>query len=318
MSAKRKGLEYDQRNMRFKKSGGRFGRSLLYALGYVLSTFTLAVLVYLLFALFFRTDTERRLRREIRMYEQVYPTLLPKAELIGDAVANLQHKDNEIYEQVFHANAPDVDPMGRMNSVYASDTIPDTRLSSYTLRKADRLLSEAAGIEAAFGKIFERIGESDFVMPPMSLPVKDITYPQIGASTGSKMDPLYKAYVYHEGLDIIVSRGTPVCSSADGVVIGSSSNKKQGNTVEIRHEGGYVTVYAHLESRSVRAGQSVSAGQTIGTVGMSGKTSAPHLHYEIRKDGVLLDPVNYLFGSVSPSEYVNMLFMAVNTKQSLD
>ena len=96
------------------------------------------------------------------------------------------------------------------------------------------------------------------------------------------------------------------------------STKKSGLAVEILHEGGYVRVYAHLASASVRMGQKEKAGQQIGTVGMSGNSFAPHLHYELRLDGKTLDPINYFFGSVTPSEYANMLYMSSNTQQSMD
>ena len=115
-----------------------------------------------------------------------------------------------------------------------------------------------------------------------------------------------------------MDRGTPVYATAAGVVSLSGSSKKSGSTVEITHEGGYVSVYAHLESRSVRRGQRVEAGQQIGTVGMSGRSFAPHLHYELHLNGRTLDPVNYFFGSVTPAEYANMLYMSVNTEQSMD
>jgi murein DD-endopeptidase MepM/ murein hydrolase activator NlpD len=77
-------------------------------------------------------------------------------------------------------------------------------------------------------------------------------------------------------------------------------------------------VYAHLESMKVRSGQRVRAGQQIGTVGMSGQAVAPHLHYEVRKDGAALNPVGCFFASVSPDEFANMLYMSVNTMQSMD
>lgn len=314
----RKVMEFDSRSFRFGKVRRNVGRALSYAAGYILLTLLAAVLVYVVFALFFRTDTERELRREIRMYERLYPELAPRAELIRDAVAGLQHKDNEIYELVFHTDAPDVDPTGRLNFLYASDTIPDEELAVYARDKADSLLSEAASVEAAFGRIFASLSDTALVRPPMNLPLKDISFPQIGASTGSRLDPFFKAYVWHEGLDFIVLRGTPVFASADGTVTESASSRKYGNTVEIAHDGGYVSVYAHLESRSVRRGQTVRAGQQIGTVGMSGRSFAPHLHYELRLDGRSLDPVNYFFATVTPAEYANMLYMSANTTQSMD
>lgn len=316
--SKQKTLGFDPKDLRFRKVRTDIGRVLLLVLGYLLVTLTLAVLVYCVFALFWRTDVERELRREIKMYERLYPGFAPKEELLRDGIANLQYKDNEIYETAFRANAPNADPMSGLDFVFTGESVPDAKVAGYTGDKADRLLAQASDVEEAFLKIFRTLAAEDFVMPPMTLPVKDMTYSQIGASTGRKMDPFYKAYVYHEGLDLIVARGTPVYASAAGTVSRVSTSKKLGKTVELLHEGGYVTVYAHLESTSVHAGQKVSSGQKIGASGMSGKAFAPHLHYEIHLGDRFLDPVNYIFASVSPDEYSNMLYMSVNTKQSMD
>ncbi len=288
-------------------------------LAYLLATMTLAIICYLLFMLFFRTDQEKRLQREIAMYERLYPSLAPDEELIGDAIAGLQHKDAAIYEMVFKSEAPDVNPMAWLEYAPASDTIPPTKLTSYTRDKSNELLSRAASVDENFRKIFSSLQDTAFVMPPMELPLKDISYTQTGASLGTKMDPFYKAYVWHGGIDFIVSRGTPVYAAADGVVSDAYSSQGSGYTIEITHDGNYKTVYAHLENvRRVRKGQKVTVGQEIGTVGMSGKTVAPHLHYEIHRAGYYLDPVNYFFASISLEEYANMLYMAVSTSQSLD
>ena len=276
-------------------------------------------LVYAVFAIFFRTDTERRLVRENRMYRQAWGELAGKEELVSDAVASLQHKDSDIYSQVFHSNAPNVDPMASLNFLFASDSIPDVRLLSYTEDKADSLLAKGKAIDAAFDRIFRTVALPDSALPPMTLPLKDITYPQVGASTGRRMNPFYNACVEHDGIDLIVISGTPVYAAADGIVgMGTGSRKGAGNFVEILHDGGYVTCYAHLGAVYVSKGQRVRCGQKIGTVGMTGKTYAPHLHYGILRDGECVDPVNYFFASVSPAEYANMLYMAVGTMQSMD
>ena len=319
MAKRRIPVIFDAENFRFGKVPRKVGKTLLLALAYMLLTFTLAVLVYLAFSLVFRTDTERRLRQEIRMYERLYPDLKEREQLLGDAIANLQYKDNEIYSLVFHSSgAPMLDPMEEASPFVGVDTIPEIRLLRYTRNKADSLLQRGKAVDATFERIFRALSDSATVHPPMILPIKDITYPQVGASTGRKMNPFYKAYVYHEGLDLIVARGTPVLASADGTVVSASSNKSTGNTVRIAHSGGYETVYAHLESMSVRAGQRVRAGARVGAVGMSGQAFAPHLHYEVRKDGAAMDPVGFFFASVSPAEYVNMLYMSANTLQSMD
>jgi Membrane proteins related to metalloendopeptidases len=316
---KHKPFIFNTDSFHFGQVPRQIGRTVATLVVYLLLTFTLAVLVYLAFTLVFRTDTERRLKREIRMYERLYPGLEEREQLLGDAIANLQHKDNEIYGLVFHSSgAPMLDPLEEEKGVNAADTIPEWELVSYTRHKADSLLRRSTAVDAVFERIFRALSDTAMVLPPMTLPISDITYPQVGASTGRKMNPFYKAYVYHEGLDLIVSRGTPVLAAADGTVTTATSNKAQGNVVRIAHDGGYETVYAHLESMNVHVGQRVHAGDRIGAVGMSGQAFAPHLHYEVRRDGAGMDPVGFFFASVSPSEYVNMLYMSVNTLQSMD
>lgn len=317
---KRRLFIFDTENFHFGQVPRKIGRTLATLFVYMLLTFTLAVLVYLAFTLVFRTDTERRLRREIRMYERLYADLEEREELLGDAIADLQHKDNDIYGLVFHApGAPMLDPLDRADAISAADTIPEARLADYTRDKVNVLMQQSKTVDAAFERIFRALSDSSFVLPPMSLPIADITYPQVGASSGRKMNPFYKAYVYHEGLDLIVSRGTPVLAAADGTVTSVTvSRKGQGRTVRIAHAGGYETVYAHLESMNAYVGQVVRAGDKIGTVGMSGQAFAPHLHYEVRKDGIAKDPVGFFFASVSPAEYVNMLYMSISTLQSMD
>ena len=317
--AKRKLFIFNADNFHFGQVPRQVGRALGMLAVYLFLTFTLAVLVYLAFSLVYRTDTERKLRREIRMYERLYPGLEEREQLLGDAIANLQHKDNEIYDLVFHANgAPMLDPMEVQDGVSVTDTIPEGRLMGYIADKADVLLQRSKTVDAAFERIFRALSDTTFVLPPMSLPIADITYPQVGASAGRKLNPFYKAYVYHEGLDLIVTRGTPVLAAADGTVTRAEPSRSTGNTIRIAHAGGYETVYAHLESMNVYVGQRVRAGDRIGAVGMSGQAFAPHLHYEVWRDGYAQDPVGFFFASVSPTEYVNMLYMSINTVQSMD
>lgn len=311
-------LEFDALNMNFGKMRVQTWRIVRIALLYLLFTIAVTMVVYLLFSLFISTDTEKRLRRENRMYERYVPEMQPGVDLLGDVVANLQYKDNAIYSDVFHSNAPAVDPMSSLDMFFASDSVPDTKITSYTRDKADALLEQAGKVDALFMKILRSVSDADVQLPPMNMPVKGVTYPQIGASSGRKMNPFYKAYVYHTGLDFIVLRGSDVFAAADGTVESTGTSKSMGKTVTIAHRSGYTTTYAHLETVSVNKGAKVSAGQKIGTVGMTGQAIAPHLHYEIKRDGVGLDPIDYLFASVSPDEYANMLYMAVNTMQSMD
>ena len=309
---------FDPHSFSFTKASVSVVKAARYVLSRILFMLTFLIVVYVLFALVFSTDTERRLRKEIRMYEKLYPELSSREALLGDAIASIQHKDNSIYEQIFHSNAPDADPMESLYRISGRDTIPEEKLVEYTLDKVDRLVAQSASVDSAYARIFRALGREDLIIPPMTLPLKEVSYPQVGASTGRKLNPFYDAYVTHEGLDLIATRGTAVYATADGIVTDVFYSKSSGNTVKISHRGGFVTVYAHLESMVAYVGQVVKTGQKIGAVGMSGTSFAPHLHYEVIRDGKAQDPVNYIFASVAPLEYANMLFVSASTNQSMD
>ena len=286
---------------------------------FVLVTLGIAAAVYGLFALVVSTDVEKMLKRENRAFEQHYPELDARTALLEDAVAGLQHKDNSIYMDVFGTHAPSADPVNSLAFLFGSDTIPETKIISYTAAKSDVLVSDADEIEKNFTRVFLALGANADSLPPMGMPLDDVAYPQIGASRGLRLNPFLKAKVQHNGLDIIAVRGTPVRATADGIVKSvDHSGKGHGNMVTVGHEGGYVTRYSHLSEIGVSAGQRVSRGTVIGTVGMSGSAYAPHLHYEIRKDSLWLDPVAHLAAAVGPEDFANMLYMAVNTEQSMD
>lgn len=284
----------------------------------VLASMSLFIVLYLVVSVVISTDTERRLRREIRMYEKTLPQLRPRAQLLGDVITGLQKKDSDIYGEVFHTDAPSVDPMSSLDIFFGADTIPDDKVVVYTKRKIASLTAVADGVDKSFCGIYPDIASAK-ALPPMSMPVKGISYTQIGASVGRKINPLIKAEVQHHGLDIIVPQGTPVYATGDGVVSKVvNSFKGDGKCVTISHEGGYTTRYLHLSDIKVKEGQKLAKGQQIGASGMSGNAFAPHLHYEVKKDGEERNPINYFFADVDADEYSNMLFMSINTRQSMD
>ncbi len=310
---------FDRVNFRFRKVTRSIWRPLRLVLRVLLVSLSLFIVFYVLVSLVVDTDTEKRLRRENRMYEKAYPQLRPSEQLLGGALSALQGKDNSIYEEVFHASSPGVDPIASLDFLFGSDTIPDTRIVTYTMQKADRLLVTAEQVDSAFAHIFASLAAPNFVLPPMEMPLRDISYPQVGASVGPRLNPFYKAEVPHNGIDLIAPRGAPVFAPAAGTVTEVENRRTgEGKSVSISHPGGYVTRYTHLSEIVVSKGQNVAKGKRIGDVGMSGSAFAPHLHYEVLKDGEVQDPVGYFFASVSAADYPNMLFMAAHTRQSMD
>ncbi len=285
---------------------------------WVIATASLAAFYYLIFSLVINTDEEKRLKQENRLYEKLYPEMEQKEKLISDVVKDLQARDNAIYKQIFKSQAPSVDPQNSALFFFATDSTEDKDIVEYTERRSLALLDMTSRIGSNFKAVFSDAASSR-TLPPMLVPVPDLKFAQVGASVGKKMDPFYKVLTMHTGIDLIAGQGTPVIATADGVVLEvKRSGKGPGNIVEIGHDGGYRTLYAHLQDIMVRKGERVKAGRKIANVGMSGNSFAPHLHYEVHRDSLVLDPVNFFFASFSPEDYMKAAYMAATTGQSLD
>lgn len=285
---------------------------------WVIATASLAAFYYLIFSLVINTDEEKRLKMENRLYEKLYPEMEQKEKLISDVVKDLQARDNAIYKQIFKSQAPSVDPQNSALFFFATDSTADKDIVEYTERRSLALLDMTSRIDSNFKEVFSDAASSR-TLPPMLVPVPDLKFAQVGASVGKKMDPFYKVLTMHNGIDLIAGQGTPVIATADGVVLEvKRSGKGPGNIVEIGHDGGYRTLYAHLQDIVVRKGERVKAGRKIADVGMSGNSFAPHLHYEVHRDSLVLDPVNFFFASFSPEDYMKAAYMAATTGQSLD
>ena len=294
---------FDAQNISFRRVSRTVGSVLLSVLKWVLAVISLSVVYYVAASFFISTDSEKELLRENEAYEAHYQQLLQQKEILSDVVEGLQKRDNEIYDQVFHAKAPDVDPLSLIGSASSS---------------LDSLAARTSRVEGAFLEVFGRLARKDTI-PPFASPLGEVSYVRIGASTGMRYSPYYKVSTRHDGLDIIASQGDPVYASEDGTVQAVlRSSKGLGHQVTINHGNGYITRYCQLSGINVSKGQKVRRGQKIAEVGISGNSYAPHLHYEVIFRDKVMDPVNYLFGSLSPEEYVKAAYMAARTGQSLD
>lgn len=311
--------EFDKTRMEFRKVTHSVWTILGKAAKYFLVTASLAVVYYVVFSFVISTDSERALKRENQMYRQMYNDMANREALLGEVLEGLKAKDDEIYHRLFNSDAPDLGSIYSGGLLSDVDSIPDGLIVGFSSAKLDILDKVSAKVEANFRRIMKVLSDSSSFLPPMTNPLSDFSYARTGASVGDRINPFYKVKAFHGGLDLISQQGETVKAAADGIVKEVvHSTKGLGNVVSIEHADGYLTRYAHLENTRVVKGQKVMRGQVIGQVGMSGNSFAPHLHYEVMKDTLRMDPLNYLFASVSPDDYMGMLFMSVNTGQSMD
>lgn len=310
----------DKDNFKIRKIRPTFGAVARRCLKYLVVSIALAVLYYAVFALMFSTDTERKLKSENRMYEKLYLGMVEKEALLGDVVYDLSGRDNSIYEEIFHSPAPGSPDFGYANFAAVGDSISsDEGIVLYTEARLADAVRSASRVSESLDYIIRRCAGIKDSMPPLSLPIKDFIFAQTGASKGMKLNPFYKVNSRHDGLDFVIPSGTSVYAVADGTVTDvRRSRKGEGNVVEIDHGNGYVTRYAHLQEIHVRKGKTVTKGDRIGLSGMSGKAFAPHLHYEVWRDTTAMDPLNFFFASLGPSEYVEMMALGTSIVQSMD
>lgn len=153
---------------------------------------------------------------------------------------------------------------------------------------------------------------------PAIQPISDKYLKQMASGYGYRSDPVYGTKKFHDGLDYSSDIGTPVYATGDGVVQKAGWDGAYGNAIEIDHGYNYLTRYAHLSKIDVRPGQNVKRGDLIGKVGNTGKSTGPHLHYEVRLNGAPQNPVNYYFYDLSPEEYDNLIRLAENAGHVMD
>ena len=302
-----------------KKKPSRLQKILTNVLRHVVAMISFAVVLYVLFALFFSTDEEKQLLKENRLYRERYARMVEKTRLIGDVVEGLRDRDNDIYEGLFKTSAPTADLINVASLTPLADSLSESFYVNSAASTSGTLMLMAGSVEANFAEVFRILEENRASVPPLSLPLHGMSYVQTGASVGLKYNPVYKLQVQHDGLDLVAPQGASVYAVADGVVSDVvRSRKGLGNTVEIDHGNGFVTRYCLMGDIAVARGRRVSRDQKIGTVGISPTLPAPHLHFEVRREGRPVDPINYFFASVSPEEYVRMMYLSVNTEQSMD
>ena len=272
----RQGYFLDKNDIKVKKKKTSPWVILRKTLVFILATMSVAVIYYIIFALIFSTGEEQKLKNENRLYSQEYPELARKEALLSDVIEGLQLKDDRIYEEIFKAAAPNVDPMESVDFLAGLDTLPDMDLVKYTDRKLGKLSEVGSRVDENFEAILKAVTDSGFVMPPMHNPLKDFSFAQTGASVGYKINPFYKVEIQHNGLDMIASSGVPVYASADGVISNvTRSRKGLGNVVEIDHGNGYKTRYAHLSDVVAVKGRRIKRGAHRLATAVSSATRQP-------------------------------------------
>ena len=318
---------YDSENLAYRKIKTRkrkkFGVAVLFLVASAL--FGLLSFVILLNTPYFETPKDRLQAREIENLKLNYAILNKKLDQANGVVDAIEDRDNNLYRAYFNKKAiPDsIRKVGipGLNRYKKLEGYNNSQLVMNTTKRIDVLNKELVIQSKSLDDILKLAeAKSDFLSAiPAIQPVRNENLKNLASGFGYRTDPFTKVKKMHEGMDFSAKTGTPVYATGDGIIERADNNASgYGNHIVVRHGFGYETLYAHLSKYNARAGQKVNRGDIIGYVGSTGRSEAPHLHYEVHKDGKVVNPLNFYYGNISAVEYVAIAHLANQENQSLD
>ncbi len=294
-------------------------------LSFVGAGLVFAVAIVVVYNVLFDSPKERRQQREIEMLTSQYNKLKDRMNHLDLVLTDIQKRDDNIYRTIFEAEPiPDnirKAGIGGSNRYKNLDGFEYSDLVVETNKRLDKIAKQVYIQSKSFDEVIEMAKKKEKMLAsiPAVMPVANKDLKRTASGFGYRIDPIYKTQKMHTGMDFTADTGTDVYATGNGVVESVEVKKwGYGKHVVIDHGYGYKTMYAHLIKFNVKKGQKVKRGDLIGFVGSTGKSTAPHLHYEVIKDGNKVNPANYYYNDLTPAQFEQMLKLSSNANQSFD
>ena len=294
-------------------------------LAFLTGSIILSIIYWVIFANFFDSPKEKALKREVAQLTIQYDLIHREMGNVETVLEGLQKTDDNLYRTIFEAEPiPSTlrgGGAGGVNRYKALEGYDNSDLVIETAGRLDKIRKKVYVQSKSFDELITLAREKENMLHciPAILPISNKDLTRTASGYGLRIHPYYKIIKFHYGMDFTAPSGTDIYATGNGVVSEVLLSKRGlGNHITINHGFGYETIYAHLERFNVRAGQQVKRGDVIGFVGSTGMSLAPHLHYEVKINGVNVDPVNYYFSDLSADEYERMVEIASKTGQSFD
>ncbi len=315
---------YDSETLSYRKieigKGQRFKKSLI-VLGLVLINF---VLGFVILTQFLKSPKERQQARELENLKLHYELLSKRMEESSEILAHLQERDNNIYRAYFEANPipkeQRIAGFGGVNRYKHLDGFNNSEMIKKATKDLDILSKQIVVQSKSLDEIVELAKAKKVMLAsiPAIQPVKKENLTRMASGYGMRMHPILKIRKKHNGMDFTAPKGTPIYASGNGKVIRAGRSSTFGNVVYIDHGYGYKTIYAHMSEIKTHKGANVKRGDLIGFVGNTGRSVGSHLHYEVHKNGVPVNPIHYYYGNLSPEEFQEMQKSSESSSQSFD
>lgn len=302
---------YDEDTLSYRKIAVKksdYYRKILFSfLGVIL----IAFIGFIGFSQIITSPSERAQQRELENLKFHYELINKRLEESASILSQLQERDNNIYRSYFEANPIPEEQrkagFGGVNRYKNLDGFDNSNLIKNLTKEVDILSKQMVVQSKSLDEIVALAKEKEVMLAsiPAILPVKKGDF-YVASGYKMRMHPILKINKFHKGMDFTAPKGTPVYASGNGEIYRAQRSSTFGKVIYIDHGYGYKTIYAHLSKMVVKRGQSIKRGDLIGYVGNTGLSVAPHLHYEVHKNDVALNPINFYYGNLTLEEFANL------------
>ncbi|MEI7499800.1 MAG: M23 family metallopeptidase [Bacteroidota bacterium] len=318
--------KFNKKSLTFDRVHTTMRKRLLYFFSHLSTGVVFAAVVLVLAYNFLDSPKQKAQKRELDQMKLQYQILNDQLDKVTKILADLQDRDDNIYRVIFEAepipNAIRSAGIGGIDLYESMKGYSNSELIIETEKTMDKIMGKLYVQSKSFDEVFNlaKNKEKMLVSIPAIQPVNIRDLRRVGSYFGTRMDPFYKVRKFHEGMDFSAPVGTEIYATGNGTitVAGRDVQGGYGNEIRIDHGYNYQTVYAHLSRIFVKPGQKILRGQIIGYVGNTGKSTSPHLHYEVRKNKIPLNPIYFFFNDLTPEQFQLMVELSAQPSQAMD
>ncbi|MCC8172752.1 MAG: peptidoglycan DD-metalloendopeptidase family protein [Parabacteroides sp.] len=267
---------------------------------------------------------ESRMQKENKLLQTQYEVLSLRLNEAQEVLDDIQQRDENLYRAIFQAESiPESirkSGFGGSNRYEHLTMLSNPELVVSTTQKMD-MLDKQLYIQSNSLEELINLGKSQeerLKCIPAIQPISNKDLRRTASGYGFRIDPIYRTPKFHSGMDFSAKVGTEIYATGDGKVVYAAWKQGYGNCIIIDHGYGYQTLYSHMSKYNARVGQQIKRGEVIGYVGNTGKSTGPHLHYEVIVHGQHDNPSKYYFMDLTPEEYDQMIQIAENHGQVMD
>lgn len=316
---------YNPKTLRYERARFSVVRIAMAIVGYMVFGFVFFAALLFLQNLIIETPHEKQLRAENRALKEHKVILSSLLSESNQQLSELKQQDLSLYQRLFETQAPYAtnQVLPEREEILVSNANEFDESVTQLGNRFSELIQAARNGNQFFG-LKARVGRTDMpelIATPSIAPIQNFELEKLVSGFGTRINPFHKGKYQHDGVDIAAPRGTNVVATAPGRVLITKKSELvagYGNYIEIDHGNGYITRYSHLEDIVVRTGQKIEKGQPIATIGSTGGSIAPHLHYEVIKNGVSIDPIKFFMEGISSAQYEVLVSLSKKQNQSLD